>query len=290
MYGKIIPVIKKYDEALNQADFTQLSLFLQLAAEGVTFCLFNTTGNKFLSLEVVEFDNLINIDRIDTLVRQVLHEHIVLNPDVHSVYILYENNVSSLIPVPLFDENELSDFSGFSFADKLNHRLMFEKIVTLESYHLFQVPKTLQAIANELFPRNKSFSHSRIFIESLMNIHKNADSHRRVFVNVRKSNVDIAVLDGNKLQYYNIFQYKSKEDLIYFILFVMDQLNLNPEKTELKLSGTIDKNSKVFEMVHKYVRNLSFQDRSSTLSYSYIFGAVPSHYYFNLFNLPLCGL
>ena len=90
--------------------------------------------------------------------------------------------------------------------------------------------------------------------------------------------------------YYNAFKYKTKEDFIYYLIFVLDQLKLNPEEIELVLSGLIDKNSKLFEMVYKYVRNITFPPLDASYNYSYIFNDIPSHQYSNLLNLFLCEL
>ena len=65
---------------------------------------------------------------------------------------------------------------------------------------------------------------------------------------------------------------------------------MNPEEIELILSGTIDKNSKLFETIHKYIRDVNFQVKTDTFNYSYIFNDIKSYDYINLLNYELCEL
>ncbi|MBM3435779.1 MAG: DUF3822 family protein [Bacteroidetes bacterium] len=289
MYGKIIPVVKKYDEALNQADFSKLNLIIQLAIDGASFCIFNIESSKFLSIESVEFENPDQNDNVGYLLKQLFQDHLIRANTFNSVYILFESNSTSLVPIPLFDENEKASFSNFSFTGRQNCQLMHDKINNIEAYNLYLVPKVLIETAGELFPGHINFGHSKILIESLLIKYKNSLNQKRIFANVRSSCLDILVLEGKKLLYYNIFSYKTREDFVYFIIFVMDQLNLNPEESELKLSGYIDKNSKIFDILYKYIRHVSFLERTNSFSYSYLFGDIPSHYFFSLLNLPVCG-
>jgi hypothetical protein len=288
MYGQIIPVIKKYDEALKQADFTQFNLIFQVARDSASFCIFNSENRKFMSVESVEFEGAEPFQNLSALIRSFSAEHQVLSRQFKSVQILYESNQSSLVPAPLFDEKEKESYSRFSFAGTDDHDILFDSIKNLDSYNLYLIPKVLKNTLAEIFPEHNLTSHSSILIESLLIMHRNSSDLKRIFINVRKFHLDIVIMDGRKLLYFNTFNYRSKEDFIYFVIFVMDQLKLNPEENELILSGFIDKNSKIFETIYKYVRIVSFQPRPNAFNYSYIFSDIPSHYYSNLFNFPLC--
>jgi hypothetical protein len=288
MYGQIIPLIKKYDEALKQADFTQLNLFLQISMEGLSLSTFNTENNKFLSIEHVEFDNPELNPDIYSLLKHFFSDHFATNHQFKSVYILFESTNSSLIPEPMYDESEKMSFSKFSFTQSDDHDTLSDKIKNLDAYNLYLVPKVLKKDLEELFPGHKFYSHAGIFIDNLLVTYKNSVNQKRIFINVRKSYLDIVILDGRSLLYFNTFNYLSKEDFIYYVIYVMDQLKLNPEEIEIIFSGIIEKNSLIFDTIYKYVRNVSFQPKPAGFSYSYLFSDIPSHYFFNLLHLPLC--
>jgi hypothetical protein len=58
----------------------------------------------------------------------------------------------------------------------------------------------------------------------------------------------------------NTFEYKTPEDLIYYLLFTAEQLNLNPEIFKLEFLGNIAEDDAYFKIAYKYIRNVSLLD------------------------------
>jgi hypothetical protein len=290
MHDQIVPVINKYDEALNQADPHKNKLLLQLSHESLTFCIFNLDSNKFLSIETVYFEPNSRVSEIAFQLKQFYSDHQWLKQPFHSIKLLFESNRSTLVPSPLFDEGEKASFSNFNFTVNEDEIVLFNKLKNLDAYIVFSVPELIIKTTTELFPDHISFCHSGAFIESLLILNKNLKAEKRLFVNTRNNFLDIAILDGRKLLFFNTFKYQSKEDFIYFVIFVFEQLQLNPEEIELILMGTIDKNSRIFDTIYKYVRNVSFQPKTEAFNYSYVFNEIHSHNFFNLINFELCEL
>jgi hypothetical protein len=59
---------------------------------------------------------------------------------------------------------------------------------------------------------------------------------------------------------FNSFEYKTPEDLIYYLLFTAEQLNLNPEYFKLEFLGDINEEDAFFKMAYKYIRNVFLFD------------------------------
>jgi hypothetical protein len=288
MHDSIIQIVNKYDEALNAADSKKYRLSIQLSQDGFSFCIFHDESQKFLSIESVSFADRIRPGEDCDFLRKYYSESKWLKLDFKSLNILYESKKTTLIPSPLYDESEKETYSTFNFNLDKGHVLKSEKLVMLDAFILYTVPKDILDTLNHLFPNYTLMSHTGRLIEGLIISNKNLQNQKRAFVNVRNSHLDLVFLEGSKLHYCNSFPYKSKEDFIYYVIFVMEQLGLNPEEIELRLSGFIDKNSMLFELIYKYVRNIDFQKPSESFNYSYIFNEVPLHYYFNLLNHGLC--
>ena len=290
MPGHITQTILKYDEALHKADSENYKLSIQLSPDGFSFCIFNEAQNKFLSIESNALRNVKNIDNFCILFEDVFQNHQWLNLSYKRVNILFESSKSTLIPTPLFDAKETENYTKFNFTFSDDQKIRTDKLVNVDAYKLYAVPKQLIDLLQRLYPGYHLFSHAGVLIESLLILNKNLPAHKRCYVNVRNSYIDIVITEGGKLLYYNAFNFKTKEDFIYYLIFVLDQLKLNPEEIELVLSGFIDKNSKLFEMVYKYVRNITFPPLTDSFNYSYIFNDIQTHHYFNLINLYLCEL
>jgi len=117
-------------------------------------------------------------------------------------------------------------------------------------------------------------------IEKLVNQYKNFDDDF-CFVNVTGSSFEIVVTKNKKLELYNCFDFKTKEDFIYYILFTAEQLNLNPEEFELILLGDIEKESELYTILYQYIRNIKFYYPTKTHA---ILEGVSSHSHFSLLN------
>jgi hypothetical protein len=290
MHDQVVPVIKKYDEALNQANPVKNKLLFQLSLESITFCIFNLDSNKFLSIESVNFEPGSRVGEVTSQLKQFYSDHQWLKQPFHSIKLLFESNKSTLVPSPLFEEGEKGILSNFNFPVTEDEMVLFNKLKNLDAYIIFSVPGLFVKTLSELFPDHIGFCHSGAFIESLLILNKNLKAEKRFFVNARNNFLDIAILDGRKLVFFNTFKYQSKEDFIYFVIFVFEQLQLNPEEIELILMGTMDRNSRIFDTIYKYVKNVTFQPKTEAFNYSYVFNEIHSHNFFNLINFELCEL
>ena len=290
MPGHITQSVLKYDEALHKADSKNYKLSIQLSLDGFSFCIFSETQNKFLSIESHAIHNVKNIDSFCNLFRDFFQNHPWMNLSFGQVAILFESQKSTLIPSSLYDEKEQDNYTKLNFTFTEDQIIKTDKLVNVDAYKLYVVPKQIIELLNSLFPGHQLSSHASVLIESLLILSKNLPANKRCYVNARNSYLDIIITEGRNLLYYNAFNYTTKEDFIYYLIFVLDQLKLNPEEIELILTGFIDKNSKLFEMVYKYVRNIAFPQLSDSFNYSYIFNDIPTHKYSNLLNFYLCEL
>jgi hypothetical protein len=85
---------------------------------------------------------------------------------------------------------------------------------------------------------------------------KNNDGPQ-MFVHCQQDNFQLIAVKNQKLLLFNSFEFKTKEDFIYYLLFTAEQLQLNPESFQLKLFGNITKESEIYQIAYKYVRNVS---------------------------------
>ena len=288
MPGHIINVIKKYDESLKKAHSEEYKLSIQLSPDGFSFSIFNSLNSKFLSIESVETDfSLSKSSFIDDFTNFVKN-HEWLSLKFSEVQILYEGAKATLVPTALFNNADKDTLAMFNFEVEKNEVVQTDFLKTTDAHLIYTLPLNLHSQLKNLFPDCSLVSHSSVLIEILMILNKNHPSGKGMFVNVRKNYIDILLTKGKQLLLFNSFKYTSKEDFIYYIIYVIEQLNLNPEEVDLKFSGIIDKESTLYDIAWKYVRNIHFQDLSRAYTYSYIFNDVPGHYFFTLLNSGLC--
>jgi hypothetical protein len=80
----------------------------------------------------------------------------------------------------------------------------------------------------------------------------------KMYLHFQKNSFDCIVLKNGELQLCNSYTYKTPEDFIYYTLFCMEQLNLNPENLPVLLCGEIEKDDENYKIAYTYIRNIEF--------------------------------
>jgi len=110
------------------------------------------------------------------------------------------------------------------------------------------------------------------------------NSGRCVYCGVQSGFIHVIYLEDKQLHFANVFAYHSSEDFIYFLLAIYNQFQLDREKVKLVLTGEIVKDSVLFQLLYKYIRNIEFGMPPAHLKWSEYY-PFARHFYFSLFCL-----
>ena len=94
--------------------------------------------------------------------------------------------------------------------------------------------------------------------------------------------------ENKKLLLINSFSWQTNEDILYYTLFVCEQLELNPEKFTLTITGEIEKGSVLYQLLSNYVLDINIPLNPSSFSPTLTIGDSPFHHHVILYNLALC--
>jgi len=111
-----------------------------------------------------------------------------------------------------------------------------------------------------------------------------------LFLNIHDDVIELAAKETNNLLFYNVFNYSTSEDILYYLLFMMEQFALNPLYARLCIGGQKPAGDELIQNIKKYIKqvDLCVPDPSVTLEGE--LGQLPKHYYFTLLNQHLCEL
>jgi hypothetical protein len=104
-----------------------------------------------------------------------------------------------------------------------------------------------------------------VLVSRLLALSKNVDD-KKMFVHMADGHFEIIIVQNQHLLLFNSFDYKTPEDLIYYLLFTAEQLNMNPESFKLEFIGDITETDACFKIAYKYIRNVSIFDVSDLQS------------------------
>jgi len=125
-------------------------------------------------------------------------------------------------------------------------------------------------INNYIYEKFGAFNYkhfSTVLIENLLLEEKN-NTNAKMFVHVETTHFEIIVVQQGQLVLYNSFEFKTKEDFIYYILFTAEQLNLTPDTLQLVLLGLINANDTLYNIAYKYIRHVHIYNKTYKYKYS----------------------
>ncbi|MBI5220145.1 MAG: DUF3822 family protein [Bacteroidia bacterium] len=277
------------DETLNINSTSAYLLSMQAGMEGFSYCILDTSRNKYIALRHIPFTfEDINSDDFCSQVTGIIDSDEYLNCKYKCVKFIMNTLKSILIPAPLFDKENLPAYFKFNHSYHETETLHYNNLKNAEACNVFSLPYSLVDILYMRFANAKLYHQATPFIENNLIKYKSKGNKQKVFVNICPSFFDILVIQSARMQLYNAFPYKTADECTYFIMYIYDQLKLDPETTELVLSGDIAKNSDLHFRIKKFVRNIQFEKLNDSFTYSYIFNDVLSGFFVNLININRC--
>jgi hypothetical protein len=263
-------VLKKNNISLNKSIENKLSI--QFNLDGFSFSIYNTITKKqvYFSEYIFEYSQT-SPEQLLTKIEDIFEKDTRLQNDFVSVTAIHQNNLATLVPDIFFDENKLASYLDVNIKTLPSDFITFDALSGLSAKNIY-IPYV--NVNNYLFHNFGAFEfkhHRTVFIEKLLLVHDFKE--KTMYVNVSKTSLDIVVLEQKQLVFSNTFSHHSKEDFIYYILFVAEQLQLNVQKTSLYFTGKIGKTSPLFEITYRYINKVFFLESNDAI--------------YHKFNIPL---
>ena len=271
------------DESFDVKKTSEYQLVLQIGTDGVLLAVNDKLKNKYIAFEKYTFQNIYSFTPISELLDVLIKDSKLVAHKYKSVVCLVVNNLSTIVPNPLFENENKEQYLNFNVAVNENDLVLTDDLKNLDAKNIFALPLSLKTKLGSLYEKVSYQHFSSTLLENLLLENKNQTS-KKVYVHVQATHFEVIFIDGKKLVFYNTFNHHSAEDFIYYLLFSCEQLQLNPENIEVVLLGEIEKNSALYAITQKYIRTIRWGERKSNVDYSYQLQSLPKHYYFTLFS------
>ncbi len=280
---KITQLHSFIDEAFDEKKTASYQLLLQMGVNDIQVAIHDKQQNKYIALEKYVVSNTDNFEALTDLFDILSKESKLIDHVFQSVICLIVSNLSTLVPSVLFEEDKKEIYLNFNASLTEDEVIMTDEINSLDAKNIFALPASLKTKLNHKYSNVKYHHASSALIDTLTANNKN-QTGKKIYIHIESTHFEILLIEGKNLIFYNSFNYHSTEDFIYYVLFVFEQLQLNPEKTETILLGEVEKSSALFTLTNKYIRNIKFAERTVDSDYSYQLQTLPKHFNFTLFN------
>ena len=277
MAEQLHPILAKTDDSFNEKELSRYDFAFEISDSLFRYSIRDVEKNKFIALGCYK-DHL----------SDVLNANPWMTQPFHKVNCVIGNAKATLIPEALFIESEKESYFHFLQEKEAGEVVLTDRIEHLGIYTVYGISGICRKDLYKFFP-NAGLCHiSSVLIENIWMIVKNMTGCQ-VYLNIRDGQFDLLVFEGKQLKYCNVFKYLTAEDIAYYVIFVFEQLNLNPEEVRMNLTGNTDRFSPLYDLLFRYIRNIEFVGRNGSFNYSYVFNEVPGHAYYSLLNSISCA-
>lgn len=275
--NKIQPIYSLSDSSLTKETAVTYFLSIFLGFDKCISIVFDEDSQKVIAFSDVESSQL----------TEVLKEISFLRYEYKRVEIILQNSHVSLIPSSVFNENQKDNYLNISYYKLKEEKSYSYPLSNTEAVAVFFEKQQCVEELEDSYPNMLLKHSSNSFIDSMLLKTKNIKGEF-IYTHVNKLSFELLIIRNGELLLYNFFEYKTAEDFSYFLLFSCEQLKLDVEKLNLFFSGKISKESKIFQLIYTYIRNVNFLMPPDCFNYSSPLQEIPKHMYSKFFYHFTC--
>lgn len=237
-------------------------LSIQISLSGLSFCILDRNELRVDYLKQVNFKNKVTPEAVLDRLTAYINTEPIFEQDFDKVLILYQNDLSNLVPEEFFEADNAADYLKFSNRILKTDFISHDKIELNKSINVFVPYVNINNYLFEVFGEFEYKHASSVLIENILKQQKFPYSDE-LHINVDQYSFELVAIKKGELLLYNSFEYFSREDFIYYVLFTMEQLKLDPETTQIKLTGQLIKSDAMYQLLFTYIRHVDFEPPST---------------------------
>ncbi|MES1215145.1 MAG: DUF3822 family protein [Bacteroidota bacterium] len=203
-----------------------------------------------------------------------------LNRSFFNVLVCYDYPQCTIVPLEYYNANDASSILQAMCGGAGDASIISEVVPGWQMYNIYAVPKDIHEWMNNKFPAGKYWHHNSLAIKSI----SGADESGCISIDLGTDNFSLMAGRSNSFLLAQNFTYATPADVIYYLLKVSQQLNLEQGKVKLVLSGLIDKDSALYKELYQYFLNIEFREAIWNIDAN----EFPAHFFTSLNDLALC--
>lgn len=285
------PTISIQQDSFDPAQAEHAVLCLEVGKDRFRFAMLDEQ-QRCCWLEEYAFSSLLSERPLLDFLPTLFQQHPVLSIESWKQINIAINSPSfTLIPRPLYRKEYASSYLSFMRGSALPAH-EFAQAYLHESddcYLVFNVDHRLSDFFAGQYPlQQPTFVHqTSALLQAAGQIDEYILSTQNLLLYFENEFVTILLRSTHELKYCNRFGYKNSKDLTYYLLYVIDELNLEPFSVNTLLYGEITPFSETYSDLSAFLPHLMFGHTPPKLSFTTDFDELPEHRYLSLYGLTL---
>lgn len=242
-----------------QSNLKKISILI--SQDGFSFYDFNETSKANSLILEKKFEKTSSPEEILEQIELVFHTDKMDWKSIEKISLIYATNLYCFVPLELFDEKHLSDYLKFNTKILNTDFLTYDLLQETQYVNVFVPYANINNFFFEKFGVFEYTHSASLLVLNTLQEQSSANPKITMSIYVYWKHFDLVVVKNGKLLLGNSFTFETPEDFVYYILFVAEQLKLDPEKFSLEFSGNISELSEHFLLCCNYIRNCHLSEK-----------------------------
>lgn len=285
--SRIISSYEYTDPSFKPELSTTYELSILALQDGFSFCVANPASYHILLIKEYKFAQHLSIEEIAELFGEINYWDNNLRLNYANSRLMYASSRFTLLPDALFVPAKARSvietlYMPYSTPEtiKTNH------LKAIDAWTIFAIPTPLYTALSNHQPSAKWY-HTSVPVCERMVTDPYTGGTTQLIVNKTHLFFELYVTENGNLTLVNQYTSYDKNDLAYFIINTIEQLNLDITKIAVRLLGYFEDNQEYTQLLKKYIHTVILEKNPSVF-HGQIVNKIPVYRYLNLMNLHLC--
>ena len=220
----------------NGSQIAQNKLSIQVSLNGLSFCIKDGAAGAVSYYKELVFEDRIGLAALEQALVEEIEALDGYDPESLAVKVIHDNELNTLVPKPLFNEDHLADYLKFNTRILKNDFIAFEPVLA-DAYNIFIPYANINNKVFELFG-DFEYSHaSTLLINQLVGAYKHTKDRLMIAYVSAFKHFELIIINNGELE----------------------QMEMNPETFSLYILGLEDESHPFYERAYTYVRNIHLE-------------------------------
>ena len=164
---------------------------------------------------------------------------------------------NTLIPVDLFNHSKADDVFKLNYPAPIDN-LDYNRIPELGIVNIYELPLWMKSLFVIKFPRVKIIHPVTVLLKGVFD---QPTFSPKIHIHIDEQSFYLLITAKTKLQYFNRFDFTNLADLVYHVLFVLEQKEMDQKKMDVCLYGVVTKWELLSELQSFFANRIKISDK-----------------------------
>lgn len=274
------------DDDIQSQLAAKYDLLVNISPETFQYAIIDSVKQETKMLVEFEIPPLSTLSDLIRAVENLPESHKQFKFAFNKVKIAFTTSDYTFIPESLYVEADQKDYGKYLGLTE-DRELLVNTISSAEIKNVMTIDSHFKTALEGIFQKPKIYNQAVPFLEGVQKGIERGDE--LVFsIDVQPKHFQIALFKDFKLEFYNTFDYANADEFNYYLLSIIQSLEIKLDETRVILSGKITSSDEIYKRIEKYFDSIRFIDSEHLVKFCEKFKEVLPHTFSTLFNLDLC--